>query len=40
MPAQSTYYASDGAVYELFLGRWTKRLAAPLIDFAGFSSAS
>ena len=38
MPAQSTYYASDGAAYELFLGRWTKRLAAPLIDFAEFSS--
>jgi SAM-dependent methyltransferase len=38
MSAHSTYYASDGAAYELFLGRWTKRLAAPLLDFAGFSS--
>ncbi len=38
MPAHSTYYASDGAAYELFLGRWTQRLAAPLLDFAGFSS--
>jgi precorrin-6B methylase 2 len=36
MPARSTYHASDGAAYELFLGRWTKRLAAPLLDFAEF----
>jgi SAM-dependent methyltransferase len=33
----STYHASDGTAYELFLGRWTKRLAQPLLDFAGFS---
>jgi trans-aconitate methyltransferase len=38
MPAHSTYYASDGAAYEQFLGRWTKRLAGPLLDLAGFSS--
>ena len=30
----STYHASDGAAYEVFLGRWTRRLAEPLIDFA------
>jgi SAM-dependent methyltransferase len=36
MPAASTYYASDGPAYERFLGRWTKRLAEPLLDFAGF----
>jgi SAM-dependent methyltransferase len=34
MPAGSTYHASDGPAYELFLGRWTKRLAQPLLDFA------
>jgi SAM-dependent methyltransferase len=30
----STYHANDGAAYEVFLGRWTRRLAEPLIDFA------
>ena len=29
-----TYHASDGAAYELFLGRWTKLLAPALLDFA------
>jgi SAM-dependent methyltransferase len=38
MPANSTYHANDGAAYELFLGRWTKRLAQPLLDFAEFSA--
>jgi len=39
MPAAvSTYHASDGASYELFLGRWTKVLAPHLLDFAEFSS--
>jgi SAM-dependent methyltransferase len=38
MPANSTYFANDGAAYELFLGRWTKRLAPPLLDFAEFSA--
>jgi SAM-dependent methyltransferase len=32
----STYHASDGAAYEVFLGRWTSRLAQPLLDFAAF----
>ncbi len=31
----SGYLADDGAAYERFLGRWTGRLAAALIDFAG-----
>ena len=38
MPAASTYHASDGAAYELFLGRWTKVLAPLILDFAEFSS--
>jgi SAM-dependent methyltransferase len=33
-PPRSTYYASDGAAYERFLGRWTQRLAEPFLDFA------
>jgi len=30
------YHASDGAAYQRFLGRWTDRLAEPLLDFAAF----
>lgn len=30
----SIYAASDGAAYETFLGRWTRRLAVPFLDFA------
>jgi SAM-dependent methyltransferase len=30
----SSYGASDGAAYERFLGRWTRLLATPLLDFA------
>jgi SAM-dependent methyltransferase len=30
------YHASDGAAYQRFLGRWTDRLAEPLLDFAEF----
>src|SRR5262245_61766727 len=30
----SAYHASDGVAYELFLGRWTKVPALPLLDFA------
>jgi SAM-dependent methyltransferase len=29
----SSYHASDGAAYERFLGRWTRLLAGPLLDF-------
>jgi SAM-dependent methyltransferase len=36
MPPASTYFASDGAAYEIFLGRWTKLLAPHLLDFAAF----
>ena len=32
----SGYHATDGAAYEVFLGRWTRRLAEPLLDFAAF----
>jgi SAM-dependent methyltransferase len=32
----SSYHATDGAAYEWFLGRWSRRLAGPLLDFAGF----
>src|SRR5262245_39408642 len=31
------YEASDGAVYEAFLGRRSRRLAEPLLDFAAFA---
>src|SRR5690349_20469145 len=35
VPASVTSYAaSDGGAYEIFLGRWTRRLAASLLDFA------
>ncbi len=37
MPVASTYQASDGAAYEVFLGRWTKQLAPRLLDFAAFA---
>jgi SAM-dependent methyltransferase len=30
----STYRASDGAAYERFLGRWSRRLAEPFAEFA------
>jgi hypothetical protein len=32
----SADHASDGAAYEIFLGRWTARLAEGLLDFAAF----
>jgi SAM-dependent methyltransferase len=34
--AASAYNASDGAAYEIFLGRWSRRLAEALVDFARF----
>ena len=37
MTIASTYHASDGAAYEIFLGRWTKELAPRLLDFAEFA---
>ena len=36
--AKSAYHATDGAAYEVFLGRWTRRLAEPLLDFADFQA--
>lgn len=36
LAASLSYSASDGAAYEVFLGRWTQRLATALLDFAGF----
>src|SRR5215469_7595521 len=36
---RSAYHASDGAAYEWFLGRWTARLAEPLLDFARFATS-
>lgn len=30
----STYHASSGEAYERFLGRWTRGLAAPFVEFA------
>jgi len=38
MLTASTYHASDGAAYEHFLGRWTKVLAPPFLDFAELPS--
>ena len=35
----STFVSADGSGYELQMGRWSRRLAPLLIDFAGFSSA-
>src|SRR5215813_7508725 len=29
------FVASDPAGYEMFMGRWTERLAGPFLDFAG-----
>ena len=37
MPPSSTYHASDGAAYEIFLGRWTQLLAPHFLDFAAFA---
>src|SRR4051812_31572769 len=35
MSTSSTFAASDGDGYELVMGRWSKRLALPFLDFAG-----
>src|SRR6266446_6193167 len=31
---KTTYRASDGAAYEVFLGRWSRVLAGPFAEFA------
>lgn len=35
MNASSTFTAADGDGYELVMGRWSRRLAVPFLDFAG-----
>jgi ubiquinone/menaquinone biosynthesis C-methylase UbiE len=40
MSASSTFLASDGIGYEAQMGRWSRRLAPLLIDFAAISVAS
>lgn len=37
MTASSTYTAADGDGYELMMGRWSRRLAGPFLDFVGTS---
>ena len=37
MTATSTFLATDGDGYELQMGRWSRRLAPKLIDFAGIT---
>lgn len=39
MSTSSTFVAADGDGYELNMGRWSRRLAVPFLDFAGASSA-
>ena len=33
-PSAPSYAATDGAAYERFLGRWSRRLAGPFADFS------
>jgi SAM-dependent methyltransferase len=35
MNSPSTFAASDGGAYEIQMGRWSRRLAEPFLDFAG-----
>jgi hypothetical protein len=35
MTSSSTFKGSDGDGYELVMGRWSRRLAAPFLDFSG-----
>jgi len=35
MSDSSNFNAADGAGYELLMGRWSRRLADPFLDFAG-----
>jgi len=35
MSASTTFVASDGDGYELVMGRWSRRLARPFVEFAG-----
>jgi SAM-dependent methyltransferase len=36
MTQASSYSASDGAAYEVFLGRWTRELGERMVEFARF----
>jgi SAM-dependent methyltransferase len=36
MQSASAYSASDGAAYQLFLGRWTRALGERMVEFARF----
>jgi SAM-dependent methyltransferase len=39
MSSSSTFLSTDGAGYDLQMGRWSRRLAPLLIDFAGVTHA-
>ena len=39
-PAMAPFLATNGDAYELQMGRWSRRLAPLLIDFAGISRAN
>ena len=39
MNVSSTFAAADGDGYELVMGRWSKRLAGPFLNFAGTRDA-
>ena len=39
-PTASTFLATDGDGYELQMGRWSRRLAPLLVDFAGVTEAN
>ena len=36
MSPQAVFHASDGAAYEMWLGRWSGRLAPIFLDFVHF----
>lgn len=38
MSPSSTFVATDGDGYELVMGRWSRRLAEPFLDFVGSSA--
>ena len=39
MSTSSTFLAADGDGYELNMGRWSRRLAPPFLEFAGTAAA-
>src|SRR6476620_9485162 len=39
METSSTFAASDGNEYEIQMGRWSRRLAEPFLDFTGTANA-